>query len=63
MRYLITIIVIVFVSTTGIIWLLKPTHHSTTDSVSSVNKRQITSTELSPLLKAKQLDDQDMRRS
>lgn len=60
MRYLLAIIVIVFLATAGIIWIHKPVEQSTKDSVISVNKRQITSSEITPLLKGKKLDDQDM---
>lgn len=60
MRYLLTIFFIIFASTAGIIWLLKPTPQSATGSVISVNKRHISKKELSPLLAAKQIDDQDI---
>ncbi|MBA3014589.1 MAG: hypothetical protein FP815_06495 [Desulfobulbaceae bacterium] len=60
MRYLITILLIILTSTVGILWLQKPVQRVTKDDVISVNKRQITRAELSPLLKEKQLDDQDI---
>jgi len=60
MRYLITVLFIVVASTAGILWLHKPVCHIPQDDIISVNKRQITRAELTPLLKGKQLDELDM---
>jgi len=60
MRYLITILFIVVLATAGILWSLKSGTELAPEGVISVNKRQITSTELTHLRKGKQLDDQDL---